>query len=119
MNNWLKNLKVGDEVVLINLRGEYLKRVVRISPTRIMIGCKNFVGVDYEERYSKKNGRLVGRSDFRYSYIVEATVQKKEQIHIHNMQSHVRKLLSTVQIPMEIEKLETLIKVLGEYQCKA
>lgn len=72
-NEWLKDLKVGDEVFVITSRygtiATTLVKIDKITPTgQIVIGTSRF-----------KNGELMGSSYLSRTYLEEATKDKIEE----------------------------------------
>lgn len=73
MNDWLKELKPGDTVIIS--RGYYstnVREVEKITVTQIVVGGT---------RYNRNTGRQCGTQGYNTAYIRQATPEKIDQIH--------------------------------------
>lgn len=56
----LNDIIAGDLVIKQSDRVEYVKVVKRVTNTQIVLSNKNIAGEEWEEKFSKKNGDIVG-----------------------------------------------------------
>lgn len=69
--NELENLKVGDVVIVSGVFADKLSKVIRVTKAQILVdNC----------HYRKKDGRLIGGSDWHYGRIKPATDEDIERI---------------------------------------
>ncbi len=101
--DWIGDLKVGDKFVTEGGWGDEIKlhRVQRITKTQIISGgnCK----------FRKENGRKIGSSGFRSTYMQQFTAIKSEQI----LRQCVKKLMEDADVStMDIGKVHKLNEIL-------
>lgn len=104
MNEWLKDIKVGDEVLV----GDYtvsphvMKRVKRLTRTQIIL--------ESGSRYNRQTGRNVGASTpWSRSYLTEVTPKRLE---VMERQELVVKLSSMVWKRYGLKVLRQVMEVL-------
>lgn len=76
---WLVSLKAGDRVAIGSHMGGFRVAVVdRTTATQVIVG---------DQRFSKKNGGLIGYSGFRTPRIAELTDQICEEIELRALRN--------------------------------
>lgn len=76
---WLQGLTVGDTVV-VNGSSYALAKVDRVTKTQIVIKRKNGIGHEYDVKYSKDGGYLIGSGKWHVEYIEIPTPELLEKI---------------------------------------
>lgn len=73
VDDWLKELKVGDKVVILGRNVKSITTVTRLTATRIICRSKAFM---------KSTGREVGASMWNANFLHEATPENISQIEL-------------------------------------
>lgn len=96
-NEWLANLKEGDEVAW---KGSIF-RITRTTPTRLVLRVRNsFKG--YEVAFHKKNGREIGHSNpWHRSVLDPVTPQLRESVERRELYNRIEHALDTKELPLE------------------
>lgn len=120
MNDNLSDVKVGDTVWV---GGGYAatpipRKVVRITPTQIIIECRSATGQAYEDRYRIKNGDQVGASVWHRQWIRRDSPELRKQYESAFLLSRCKKFLKEAVIPSGKEEREAFIATLRPYQPK-
>lgn len=97
--NWLASLKEGDQVFVSGNYGESIKKIDRITPTRLMkIGNVRF-----------KDGSQIGDSCWKYS-IYPVTQEVVNKMHKRDLVFKLKRIRYE-DISLEIlEKIESILK---------
>lgn len=101
--NELENLKVGDVVIVSGVFADKLSKVIRVTKAQILVdNC----------HYRKKDGRLIGGSDWHYGRIKPATDEDIERI---NKREQKEELIAFIRksawVNLSLESLQTICDV--------
>lgn len=103
MSEWIKNLKMGDTVVIANRYGMSLRKVAKITPTgRICVGSMTF-NPDGVER---------GNSSWTRSILREATPERIAEIKADEA-IHKAYTLMRNKTNISYEQAKKIIEILG------
>lgn len=113
-DEWLSNLKAGDEVAIRCGFGDdrYSFRMVdRATKTQIIVGTQKF---------SRNRGRLIGSERWNYTYLEQPTPEIRERIDIEKRRSRASSIIRSAKLDycstiteMPIEKLEAIAAVIA------
>ena len=106
--SWLDELKEGDKV--INQYGVNTTRVLRVkrsTKTQIVCSLKNPLNEDYEIKFNKRTGYIVGGGHWSRSYIVEATEETIEAVRKKIKDKKLKEWASAVK-DFDVETIEKL-----------
>jgi len=108
-NQWLQELKVGDEVYIPKQYGRgYIRSFVqRITPSQIVV-----TGGD---KYRKKDGCSVGTGIWNSSRIYQPTEKLENTYKLGELEAQAIKLRDKLTIPQTISELESLISALKPF----
>ena len=99
----LENLKVGDLVIVVGSFASKLSKVIRVTKAQILVDNRH---------YWKKDGCLVGGSDWCYSRIKPATDEDIESI---NKREQKEELIAFIRknawVNLSLESLQTICDV--------
>lgn len=103
MENWIKNLKNGDNVFIVNRYGRYLRTVEKIT---------NAGNVKVNGIWFNSNGRERGCDVWNFSYLAEAT---EEEIIIYRQDLVIQKALKLMTETKKInyEQATKIIQLLS------
>lgn len=103
----LKDLQVGDKVILHDSRRLSIKQVEKVT--------KNYLRVD-GCLYRKDDGFLRGASSFWvYSFIEVATEERIKEVEETERRDRLtRDIMSAIKTNMPLEKLERIMKIVEE-----
>ncbi len=113
-NEWLKNLKIGDRVLIESgsfSRSYQFKNIIKITPTQIIVGND-----EYKERFRRMDGRRIGDSGYTRGCLVEQTPKLMSEIEIIKLQYKAKVLRDTIAIPDDKETLIKFIEALEALQ---
>ena len=115
-DEWLQKLKVGDEVyVSQKYSAAPIKETVsRITDTQIILSQKNFAGNLVEQKFRKKDGRLLGGGVWDIQFLLQPTPELEEQVKIKRLTDTASKLKDSLGIPHTLIGLEKFIQLLTE-----
>lgn len=83
--NWLENLKSGDKVILNSgFNDKNVVTVKRTTKTQVIIERKVATGTQYEQKFSKIHGSMVGGYGYNSPWISEPTPEKIAEIRTNN-----------------------------------
>lgn len=102
VNEWLANLKAGDEVAIDSgFNGYELLKVDRLTSTQILCGTR---------RFRRDSGRMVGGSGYSVPYLKEVTPSVRERIERNRILTKLHYMkwdkLDTNQLRRVIEATE-------------
>lgn len=114
--DWIKELRVGDEVAISSSKVTFIKKISRITKTMIIIGNGS--------RYNKETGIVVGPNIWNANfwnkeYLTQVTVEIKKEIEHRGLESRYSFLVNKIS-PKQLSKedLQSVISVLGKYETK-
>ena len=112
---WLKTLKVGDEVFVNTTRystlSGFLAKLKRETKLYFFVDSENG---RFEYKFRKDDGREPG-SGYHHARIEPFTKYLKNRIIVLNLQKKVKDLRDKIIIPYTIPELETLIDSLSPF----
>jgi len=117
-DTWLQNLKVGDTVYVSGGHYGILEKatVTRFTATQIVVSSrKNLAGEDYEEKFRRDSGRMVGGTCWSTTSLEEATPELIEKIRLQNLRNRVTKALQSIVVPKDLITLEALYAAIQPY----
>lgn len=81
MDNWLERLSPGDYVILhTGFNHKEIAKVKRTTKTQVIILRNNIMDADYEQKFSKNNGFMIGSHGFHRSFLSQATPEKIDAV---------------------------------------
>lgn len=108
-NEWLQNLKAGDEVIQKDNYNRTVLTVSRTTKTQIIV--TNSHGCD--DRFNKSDGYLRGDRSWSYHYLVEATPELLLEVRNENRVATLGEYLSGVHWAKvsldDLEKIHTIL----------
>ena len=114
MNEWLQQLKPGDEVYVSRGGwGRYYDKgeVIRLTKTQIIIKQSG-----YESKWRRVDGRSLAGTTYSRQYLCESTPELKEEIEAQLLKNKVKKLVDGFKMPDDKVSLNQIIMVLKEFQ---
>jgi len=106
----LNDVVAGDVVIKTQGRHDSVCCVKRVTNTQIVLSFKNMAGGEYEQKFNKKHGDLVGETDTWYQTFVR--VPADGQIEKIKLQTNLRAAIEHCQKypwhKLPIEKLEQI-----------
>lgn len=107
-DDWLKNLKINDEVVVSGgsaMAKDYVARVERLTKTQIIL-------TDSSTKYRRSNGGQIGGNSWSTRWLREADKEKVAMIkHDQEKRSAIYYLDDFKWIDLSLESLQTIVKV--------
>jgi len=97
MSDWLKNLKVGDNVIVNSRHGDTLVKIERLTKTQIIIR-NNY-------KFNRTTARVVGEDVWNQTYLEEATLIK---ITILKIAKEKLMLVAKIQKELNADELKSL-----------
>jgi hypothetical protein len=118
-NEWINNLKVGDEIFVSQPHGAIplVSTVSRITKAQIFVGFKNYVGEKYEKAFWKKDGYQVGAQIYWATRLIQPTKENKKTVYVGNLKREADALIKKIVIPDDEESLLKLINAIRPF-CK-
>jgi hypothetical protein len=118
-NEWLQNLKVGDEVYISQDYNEPPRHaiVLRTTEKQIIVKEKANSGGEYESRFWKKNSKEVSSDSWHSHFLLEPSPKIREEVEVSRLKNQAQILRNKLSIPQTkpelidfIEKLSSLVK---------
>jgi len=109
MNDWLKNLKVGDNVIIDSRHGSSVTKVERFTKTQIVL--KN------NYKFNRTTGYEVGGDTWNtvsispatFERLCQITLEKKKDVLVSKI---IKRTYHSKLASLSIESLETIAKIL-------
>jgi hypothetical protein len=102
---WLKNLKEGDDVALpMGWTGYYITKVTKTTASQIFIGG---------HKYRRMDGRSIG--GYSREWLHEPTRDVYKAIQVRELRNTAKQMRDTLQIPDTKPKLEAFIAALQPF----
>ena len=108
-NDWIKNLKIGDEVIVIpgGIRSGNLPRIRKVEKTN-----KASISVD-GTLYNIKDGFERARDVWAYTYITECTAEKKADLALRYERANILTAIHNAEwSKMSIEQLRAIREII-------
>ena len=108
-NDWLKNLKIGDEVIVIpgGIRSGNLPKIRKVEKIN-----KASISVD-GTLYNIKDGFVRARDAWAYTYITECTAEKKADLMLRYERANILTVIHNAEwSKMPIEKLREVFAII-------
>jgi hypothetical protein len=113
MNDWLKELKVGDEVFVMRsgwgVQGHYAK-VIRLTKT-LIITQKGLS----KEKWRISDGGIPGGSVWSQTHLAQVTPELKNEIEVQSLSNKATALKERLPIPSSKADLEAFIAALTPF----
>lgn len=110
-NDWLSELKEGDDVIVVSSSGGIRKKVAtvtRTTKTQIIVG---------NSRYRKNNGYIIGSSCWCREYLMKPTPELIETLNAEEIKIRYVNFLKNV-VDWGILDIEKLKKIYQIIQCE-
>lgn len=110
----LDNVKPGDKVYWDGgYNGKGILTVSKVTATQVVIKRK-YRGneEEYESRYNKKNGWLIGRNRYTTDLIAPLTPERLEHLKVLSLKKRAQELRDKLSIPQTRDELEKFVAAL-------
>ena len=115
-NEWLQQLKVGDEVFTKQegrVLGPY--KINRLTQTLIILQKINIVGGFYEKKYNRCSGRQQGGESYRSEWLVQDTPDTRRQCELNAKFRKAVSMRDAIVIPRYSEGLDQFIAAITPF----
>lgn len=108
-NDWIKNLKIGDEVIIHygGIRHGVLPKISNVEKiNKVTVSVNGIL-------YNIKDGFERGRDHWSYRYITECTIEKKADLAVRYERADIlTEIAQTKWSEMPIEKLREVFAII-------
>lgn len=116
-NEFLKNLKIGDKVIIQTTHRSEVVNVSRITKTKIIVLIKSIEGDFREVKYNKVSGYLCGSTTWTPNYLQEYTEEKANAIVREKKINILKRMLENVSLDDKTDdELKSLYYILESFQ---
>lgn len=110
---WLKSVKVGDDVVRAHGFSRMRERIVRVVSVTPTIVCVD-VGAPAPEEYRRDNGRLRGHHGYESVHIEEASPEARVRIRARTLADRLS-MVKWDRLPLDVlEQAASLTQTSGD-----
>ena len=108
MQEWIANLKPGDDIIHVGGWGASIRKVKRLTKTQVVVG-------DPEVKFNKETGYLVGRGRWNFSHIEEATPELMTKIKENEKRGELMDVIDNCKLTsLSTETLTKLANIIRE-----